>query len=295
MRILVATKRSKWERDLLRFGSAERVRELYRIQNDAYEKIHTSHERQMAALARLRSALPEASFVNREGLPDVSFGDFDCVVSLGGDNHFVYVSGFLPAGLPIAGVNSDPTTSHGSLLHFTAEALAVGLSAGLRLSTELWNRIACELIPWEGQAIRTPVCTSEISVRNAFPDLISRYLLRLGEGSWEEQKSSGLILATGAGSTGWYRNCHSMAEQDSVVFPKDSPFFRTIARELGATHSYRLRKVEVRREEELEVVSEMDGLISIDTHPEFTFPFPPGARARFRLAEQPLCVVTGFE
>ena len=294
MRILVALKRSKWERDVLRFGSATAVGRLYALQNNAYDRIHSSHERQVEAIARLRESLPDATFLNREDLPAARFAEADCVVCVGGDNHFVYVSGFLPKSIPIVGINSDPLTSSGSLLHVSVNAFVDGFSSGTpELITEQWNRISCEITTLEGDIQSTPVCTSEISVRNAFPDLISRYIIRLGAAS-EEQKSSGLMLATGAGSTGWFRNCHSMAEQEHVVFAKDAPFFRTIARELGATHRYRLRTAQVNEGEELELVSEMDGQISIDTHPEFTFPFPPGATARFRLSEEPLLVATGF-
>ena len=295
MRILVALKRSKWERDLNRFGSPAAVRRLYDIQNDAYERIFSSHERQLETIRAIRHAIPNATFVNREDLPNAAFRDFDCVVSIGGDNHFVYVSGFLPTGVPIVGINSDPLTSHGSLLHFSAASFVEGIHTGGRhIITEQWNRISCQIETLDGEKTHTHASTSEISVRNAFPDLISRYIIRLERVTLEEQKSSGLILATGAGSTGWYRNCHSMAEQNDVVFAKDAPFFRTIARELGATHRYQLRTAQVNEGEVLELVSEMDGQISIDTHPEFTFAFPPGATARFRLSDEPLLVVTGF-
>lgn len=296
MRLAIAVKRSKWERDLIRYGSREAVEHLYAIQNNATAKIYQSHQRQATAAQELRAALPTATWLERSALPETDFSNFDCVLSLGGDNHFVYVSGFLPPGMPVIGVNSDPQTSHGSLLNFDATQVLSVLpnSKSVSFDLEHWTRIECVLTYPDGSSKRTPLCTSEISVRNAFPDLISRYLIRLDQPEWEEQKSSGLILATGAGSTGWYRNAHSMAEQDAVVFAKDAPLFRFIARELGATHRYQFRRAQLERGATLEVVSEMDGQVSIDTHPEFTFDFPPGTTARFQVSDSALSVVRGF-
>ena len=114
---LVVLKRTKWELDLERFGSPEAVHELYRIQNDAYDRVHASHLRQKAALERLRAALPDARFVSRGEFIENGPGDHPYVISFGGDNHFVFISHFL-GDLPLAGINSDPDTSIGALLGF---------------------------------------------------------------------------------------------------------------------------------------------------------------------------------
>ena len=55
MKSVVAVKRSKWERDLLRYGSEEKVKELYQIQNNAYEKIYSARE----AVKRLNTVAPK--------------------------------------------------------------------------------------------------------------------------------------------------------------------------------------------------------------------------------------------
>lgn len=291
---LVVLKKTKWERDLERYGSAEAVRELYRIQNDAYAKVHNSHLRQTAALDRLRAALPGARFVSRQELIEIDTGPYPYVISLGGDNHFVFVSHFVQ-DCPLAGINSDPQTSIGALLYFTVDTFLEGLPRDREPEFDLdrWTRISCEIENPRGERTRTRPCTSEISLRNDYPEHTSRYLLRVAGGAWEEQKSSGLLLSTGTGSTGWYRNCFPPVERSSAAFMRQAPFFRFFAREVGAPpgRGKRYLSGQVDENATLEIVSEMDGSISIDAHPESTVAFPPGWRARFSLAPDRLHVI----
>ncbi len=291
---LIVIKRSKWERDLERFGSPEAVRELYFIQNDAYAKVYQSHLRQCAALEAMRAALPQAHFVLRRQLPGLDVSAYPYVISLGGDNHFVYCSHFV-GDRPLAGINSDPETSIGALLYFTVPVFLEALSPKVPPVFDLdeWTRISCELLGPHGEHRRTDPCTSEISIRNDYPELTSRYLLRVNGGPWEEQKSSGLLLATGTGSTGWYRNCFPPSERGPAAFVRSSPFFRFFAREVGAPPGRGKKYLSGQIDEEgvLEIVSEMDGMISVDAHPESTFPFPPAWRARFSLARERLRVI----
>lgn len=292
-RILVAVKRSKWERDLLRYGSEEGVRRLYKIQNDIYEQIHESHLRQLQALAEIEEVFPDARYVRREHLPAIDFSGYDQIFSLGGDNHFVFVSLFIRENQPIFGINSDPDTSQGALLNFSARDFTEQIKSDPDLSSfplEKWTRIECDLQYPDGRLRTRGLCTSEISIRSSFPDFTSRYRIRLLGERWEEQKSSGLLLSTGAGSTGWYRNCHWDTHQSEAPFPKAAPFFRLIARELRASRNYAYRTAEIGVGQTLEVVSEMDGKISIDAHPETTYEFPVGCTARFRLSDSRLTV-----
>lgn len=298
MKFAVAVKRTKWERDLIRFGSQEEVKKIYKIQNSAYDRVYGSHLRQIAALDQLKSALPGADFIYREELDNLDRTGYDALIALGGDNHFIYVAMFAGA-LPLIGINSDPMTSHGALIYFHSDGFIESYhSAGSKSSDlfeiENWSTIGCDLVYPDGTIVQTGPSISEISIRNDFPDAMSRYLIRIDDGKTEEQKSSGLLLATGAGSTGWYRNAlpAEVLESGDAIFPRDAPFFRAVAREAGHRgRSYRNSYNEVAEGHSLEVISEMEGVITIDCHPERSFPFPPGCIARFYVSRQRLNVV----
>ena len=150
----------------------------------------------------------------------------------------------------------------------------------------------------DGRIVKTGPCISEISIRNAFPDAMSRYVLSVEGEPPEEQKSSGLLIATGAGSTGWFRNCLPPAIQRSshATFGREEEVYRIVAREpgfkAGRKYRFRYRSMDT---QELHVVSEMDGEFTVDAHEERRFPFPPATQALIRLSQQRLHVVRDLE
>lgn len=293
---LICVKRTKWQRDLERFGTAREVRRIYRLQNGIFRRVYASHLRQVAALDRLRSCLGgRADFIYREDLSFERSGQYRFLVSLGGDNHFIFTARYA-RDVPMLGINSDPATSTGALVYFRVESFLERFCQPPSLPTrfESWAMFEGRIFYPDGSHVDTGPCISECDVRSGFADAISRYYLRINEDAWEEQKSSGLLLSTGAGSTGWFHNCLPgtiQAGEDST-FPRDSQFFRFVTREPGfhRRHFYRYLYHTIDRGDVLELISEMDGQIIIDSHPETSFAFPPGARCEFRVSDRHLRV-----
>ncbi len=301
--ILVAYKRTKWELSLIHYGSEAIARRIYQRQNRSYERVIAAHKRQKANLQRLREQLTEARFALRSELPFLQMNNFILAVSFGGDNHFVHVSQYV-GQLPILGINSDPQSSTGALLYFDTDRFLTkfnALSQGTRMeSSKIENRIEVE--EWSGieGEIHYPdtraktlirCCVSEISIHNHFYDYISRFHLRKNREPWADIKCSGLLLACGAGSTGWYRNC--FPPKARPAFPKNAPYFRAVVREVERElykADYDLNP-QIGSHDSLEVVSAMEGEITVDADPGRTYPFPAGARACFTLSKQTLRVV----
>jgi NAD kinase len=289
-KILVVQKKSKFEQDLEKYGSLEEYKRICDLQNHLFEKIHQSHLRQEESRRFLRSnVFPRAEYVFRDQLKEISIPDFDLVVSLGGDNHFTYVAHETRPKL-ILGCNSDPETSVGALLGFSVESLQRALVSGKgNFGLEEWSLIATTLYYPTGEVVETVPTVSEISIRNNSPDLISRYLVCF-DGLKEEQKSSGLLVYTGAGSTGWVASCFP---KKTGPFPKDQGYFQVYAREPRRKDKTweHFRLIDFRVEDEFEVISEMNGGIAIDSLTERNYPFPPGTRAVFRLGKEKLKVL----
>ena len=312
--IVLVPKRAKWERDLQNYGSREATLSIYKKQNEAFAHVFASHQRQKENLEKVKNALPEIRCVERKELSALDLKNFRFLISFGGDNHFVYTAQ-KTRGLPILGLNSDPQSSTGALLYFDSQKLISALKNYIEKETEAplsldsldpksflmehWTRIEGELAlpdPEQGQEkkIKLSPCISEISIRSSFHDHISRFLLRKNDEEWEELKCSGLLLACGAGSSGWYRNAHP--DPQNAVFSKEAPFFRSLARETQFLSRGKLKKssLEIGENESLEIISEMDGEITIDANTEEVHPFPPGARASFSISNEKLKVIRGF-
>lgn len=298
--IIFVIKRTKWERDLLRYGSILTAQKIHKKQKKPFTNVKTSHDRQIQNIDFLKQKLPKATFIFREELPFIDPNTFDLMVSVGGDNHFVYVSHFC-GHKPIMGLNSDVVTSTGALLGFTPET---AIDAILKMSKdenwekncniESWSRIEGIATYPDGKKVTIPPCISEISVRSKFHDYISRYLIRKNNLDLEEHKCSGFLLTTGAGSTGWYRNCHPLGEQKESIFPKGVDFFRGIAREVSneLRNTRKFIQIQVEKRETLEIISAMDGELTIDADPNKTFDFPPGCTIVFKLSEKKLRVIS---
>ncbi len=286
---LVVQKKSKFEVDLEKYGSLEEYRKICDFQNHLFERIYESHLRQIESRRILKEEIfPRGTYLFREDLKNVNLGNYDFIVALGGDNHFTYVAHEAMGSL-ILGCNSDPATSVGALLGFDTSSLLATINSGGWVWIEEWTLIFTQIYYPDGRIQDTFPAVNEISVRNNSPDLISRYIIRY-HGFQEEQKSSGLLVYTGAGSTGWVASCHP---RKTGPFPKDQRYFQVYAREPRRKDkiSEHFELIDFRVDDCFEVVSEMDGGISIDSLTERNYPFPPGARAFFSIGRDKLKVL----
>ena len=196
-RAVLVTKESKLEYDLRRLGwPLKRLLASYR---DRAGVIVESHERQAAVRERLASLLPELRVVRRENAATAGLDAASLVVALGGDNHFIYVSHFLSRA-PLLGVNADRVRSHGGLLRLDERHLA-RLADALRADRmTLEDRPRLRAVV-DGRSL--PPALSELFIGERERKHMSRHTLAFGRRE-EEHKSSGLLVATPAGSTGWY-------------------------------------------------------------------------------------------
>ena len=333
-KILIVHKQTRWERDLSYYGSKKRLQQVYnnpnlndnnnnnnndnngekKLKNTSlhdsfsspnnedsfYNKTLESHYRQKNSLQKLQESLEkQAIFIVQAELPSIQLGDPQLIISLGGDNHFIYISSVIK-DTPIMGVNSDPYSSTGALLYFNTISCLEHLKPWLAtndplekyFSIEKWKRIGTKLERHQQKEKKDlRLASAEINIHNSTQGKMSRFLIRKNQESWEEIKCSGLILATGSGSSGWYRNAHLNGE--NVIFSKQANFFRGIARENNYTkrkHT-RYQNIQVNKDEKLEVISYMDGEILIDSNIEERYPFPHGSKATFYVHQQNLHVV----
>ncbi|MDX1961239.1 MAG: NAD+ kinase [Leptospiraceae bacterium] len=288
--VLIVQKRTKFELDQIIYPDQEFYKKITQIQNNSYDRIYNSHIRQLESREILRKIFPKGKFIFRDELDKLNLQDFDLVIALGGDNHFTYVAHYTK-GTKILGCNSDTKTSLGALLAFDPNSLEQVVKDDFKeTKIEEWSLISARIEYPNGGYLETVSSVNEVSVRNASPDLTSRYII-CKDDEREEQKSSGLLLYTGAGSTGWLTACLGNTKSSLGEFPKNANEFRVFTRELSrkARKNYKLTNFVAL--DSISIISEMNGGISIDCLPERIYPFPPGAIATFYLSPQKLRVV----
>jgi anti-anti-sigma factor len=288
-KIVVVFKRTKYELDLETYGSIQAYKEVTKQNPDVFQRTFESHERQIRSREYLKNhVFPKADFVFREHFDPDSGANYDLVVAHGGDNHFTYVA-HLVGNTHLIGCNSDPNSSVGALLGFTAEELGEAVRQNFKhTKLESWSLLDTEILYPNGTKLRTVPAVCELSIRNNSPDLTSRFWISYMDQK-EEQKCSGLLVYTGAGSTGWISSCFP---KKFPPFSKHEPFFHVYSREIRVkSQETEFSLADFRALDQVEVISEMNGGLAVDSLTERHYPFPPYAKAVIRLSPEKLFVL----
>lgn len=199
-KIVLVTRKTALEDLVERFNSSAQARFYLEHMGLSFAEYEAADRAYREALARTRELLPrDVRFqtFDRAFLPTFKFGPADLVLTLGPDGLVVNTAKYLD-GQPLLAVNPDPARVDGILVPFRVEDLPeqLGRVRGGRHGVRLVSMARVDLN--DGQRLY------------GFNDLFvgprthvsARYHLRWG-GREEDQCSSGIIVSTGAGSTGW--------------------------------------------------------------------------------------------
>jgi NAD kinase len=208
-KLVVVTLKTRLEELVERFNTREQAKfyiEHMGLNFADYDPEHQVYTTTLRTLRRqLEGLLPKLQFIERSFLPNFIFTPQDLIVTFGRDGLVVNTAKYLD-GQPIVAVNPDPGRIDGILLPFLPAQAATGVQRIL-----------------EGKARCSEITMAEAQLNDgqhllAFNDfylgqrthLSSRYSLTW-HGRTEEQSSSGVLLTTGAGSTGWFSSVQNMA------------------------------------------------------------------------------------
>jgi hypothetical protein len=151
--------------------------------------------------------------VDRGDLPRFPFGPEDLVVAVGQDGLVANVAKYLD-GQPVVGVDPEPGRNAGVLVRFAPEALRRLLPAVAARRASIEERVMVRAVLDDGQEL---IGLNEVYVGHASHQS-ARYALGTADGRRERQSSSGIVVGTGTGATGW---CASIA-RDRAGGPEPS-------------------------------------------------------------------------
>ena len=172
---------------------------------DDYDREDASYQRTIARLQReLDFGLP-IKVLDRSFVPNYDFWACPLVVVVGQDGLVANTAKYV-GNLPIVAINPDPQRFDGILLPFTATQARAEVGRVLDGKYRHRSITLAEINLNDGQRMLAfndffIGCRSHVS---------ARYLLE-SEGQREPQSSSGILIATGAGSTGWMSSVFNMA------------------------------------------------------------------------------------
>jgi NAD kinase len=257
------------------------------------------HERYLQATADVESMLRHfgrLQRVDRAFLANFIFGPDDLVVVLGQDGLVANTMKYLD-GQRIIGVNPDPRRWDGVLLPFVATDL-------LRIVPEaLADRRIVKSVTMAKATLNTGVSLYAVNDLFIGPQshVSARYELTIG-GRCERQSSSGIIVSTGLGSTGWLKSIYAGWAAMTATFlgetePKPDGAFPWDARHLhyyvrepfpSRTSAASLVIGKIEQSETIGIVSEMPehGVIFSDGIEADFLEFNSGTRATIGIAER---------
>ena len=214
--------------------------------------------------------------------PD-DFEGRDLVITFGGDGTVLDASKNILDEVPVLAVKSSDE-SVGALCQADADDFEHVIDSILDGSyvTEKWSRVEGSLGEESGTAL------NEIFAGPRYSSGPGRYVLSLNQ-LREEQRGSGIVVSTGTGSGGWYRNIPG----SFGAFPRTSGKLRFIARDCGSDHGYSLMRGVLERGDELEIESmiKFDGTVDFDGYNRKAIDFPRGSVLSVRLSENPLTMI----
>lgn len=157
-----------------------------------------------SALDVVAAAIPQdwrRGDVERADLARFVFGPEDVVVAVGQDGLVANVAKYLD-GQPVIGINPDPTRNPGVLVRHPPEAAADLLADTGRGRAATEARTMVRVATDDGQSL---VALNEVYLGHPTHQS-ARYSVQVPDGHRERQSSSGILVGTGTGSTGWCRS-----------------------------------------------------------------------------------------
>lgn len=206
--VIIVTRKTELDDLVARFNTRAQARFYLEQAGQSFDRVEIAHEKHQAVLTKVRRAVPKgfkSQIVDRELVPRYTFGDADLVVTVGQDGLVSNTAKYL-SGQPILAVNPDPERFDGVLLPFTADDVAEQLYASLYGSLHAREVTLAEAQLSDGQSL---LAFNDFFI-GARSHVSARYRIEIGDRA-EVQSSSGIIVSTGAGSTGWLRSVYAGA------------------------------------------------------------------------------------
>jgi NAD kinase len=309
-KVVVVTRRTALDDLVRRFNTRDQARFYITQMGGSFESYEAAHDAEMKARQQLRAAIPRAlrsQWIDREFLPNFQFGPDDLVITVGPDGLVVNTAKYLDQQRLLA-LNPDQSRIDGVLVPFPAESAAWAIQS-YQADRLLLRRIVMARADLnDGQSIHA---VNDLFV-GAKTHVSARYRIALGERA-EDQSSSGLIISTGAGSTGWHRSiltgaagvvqAYSPSEQvsqvrDQFAFGWEETRLMLSVREpfLSRTSQATILHETVTVSQPLEITSHMpqNGVIFSDGVEEDFLEFNSGAVARIMPSDRRLHLLDWF-
>ncbi|MFF3837349.1 hypothetical protein [Streptomyces sp. NPDC001930] len=219
-RAVLVHRTTEYEELLARHGTHGQAAFFLSARGRSVDAVRERHERTRRALAEVAAAVPltwRQTRVERADLDRFLFGPEDVVVVVGQDGLVANAAKYL-TGQPVLGIDADPGRNPGVLVRHRADRARRLLPYAAGAGATVDELTMVEAVTDDAQRL---LALNEIYV-GPRSHQTARYTLDLDatELPPEAQASSGVLVGTGTGATGWLR---SLWEQRSSALALPAP------------------------------------------------------------------------
>ena len=255
------------------------------LNNEEIKRFRRTHENHFWSLSYVEAVLKNRrlKFTKACRGSSLDFSRYDLVITVGGDGTFLEAARQVKKGV-VWGVNSDPSWSVGRFCSGNPQNFESMLDKVLAEKAAI--RKFCRLDLSFSDGTQSMNVLNDILICHHNPGAMSRYFLTLGRVR-EEQRSSGVWIATAAGSSG---GLHSAGGK---VLSQESKEFQYMPRELyrGRGIRYHLKGGVLEATQKIVLTSLMrEGVVFVDGS-HVCLPFSFGAKVFVKRSANPLRII----
>lgn len=217
-RAVFVTRETDYELLLARHATREQARFYLETRGQRLADLETRHAQFQAVLRQARASAPSdwrQALVRRADLDRFLFAPEDVIVAVGQDGLIANVAKYV-SGQPVLGVNPAPDLYDGVLVRVPLGNLNLVLRASHQGDITIEERTMVEAVLDTGETL---VALNELFVGHRSHQS-ARYRIAIGD-SAENHSSSGLIVASGTGATGWARSIMEATGNPILLSPQE--------------------------------------------------------------------------
>jgi NAD kinase len=199
-KIVLVTRKTRLDELVERFNTREQAKFYIEHANgnfDTYLLEHDAYQRSLESVRRSIEIGLNIQVMDRTLTPTYMFANTDVVVTLGQDGLVANTAKYV-GGQPIVAVNPDAERFDGILMPFAPAQLSSALDRTIAAKAKIRPVSLAEAKLKDGQRL---LAFNDLFI-GASSHVSARYSIR-HSGEQENHSSSGIIVSTGAGSTGW--------------------------------------------------------------------------------------------
>ena len=214
-KIVLVTRKTRLAELVYKYNTVEQARfyiEHMGVDFSDYLREDEVYRKAVAAVKEAAEKYARVQEIDRDFAANMIFGEKDIVIAVGQDGLVVNVMKYLDVQ-PLIGVNPDPSRWDGVLLPFEAGQMDKLLPRVIAGNYDSRQVTMAEAFSKDGQSM--------LAVNDLFIGCRTHTSARYDitwNGSTENHSSSGIIISTGLGSTGWYKSVMAQTQKIASLF-----------------------------------------------------------------------------